>query len=546
MILGDLPEPLAQRLWEKGYCRWNGYSIRYRDRKEFSVGRTGLYARVWDCFGYFQQSFVRAIATWLGVDTEAMERMKRDRPNFTIDQLPEIEKYCADECAKLETLMNRVYDAAVEADVKLTRWDGAGAVAAAMLKRESVDDYFKPIRGTTESIARAAYFGGRIECVRFGHTDGRVYAYDLRSAYPAALAKVPCLAHGRWTVETGEVIAPVSLYRVEWHLEGSALPFPWRDAHGAVYFPERGRGWYWCHEVNVAREALRCGIVRGYVKVLASAVWIAACDHRPFAWIPETFALRAQWKRESRAAEKILKLGLNSLYGKCAQRVGGKNLAPPRWHNMLWAGWTTSATRAALYRASFDAIRNRALIAYATDAVMSTCPLSLETGAALGQWESAVHESATFVQSGVYWLGRGDAEIEHTRGFLRGEFGRSDALDCWRRGQWQIETETVRFRGIGTAIVMKQGKWRTWQPQKRVLRLEPTGTKRALRVASLSQIKPYRNLIETVPADTTEQIVRTGIDSCPISVPWIKSRGWNGSAYDVADRAQSESEAGYA
>lgn len=565
MILGDLPESFARKLWQTGRVVWRGYVLHYRDRREFSVREGARYVRIWDVFGFFQSSFVAAVQSWLDVPTDEIERMKAARPDFAMADLPQIEAYCRDEVVKLAQIMDRLWAAAKECQITLPRFDGAGAVAAALLRNHRTREFGNVPPEPVEFAGRAAYYGGRIELARFGNHSGQVWTYDLRSAYPWALTDAPCLTDTEWVYDDarGTVtftnnalvwaprhIRPDALYRIQWDLTGDVLPFPWRDSDGAVYFPNQGRGWLWGHEVLAGTYAVRRGVIGGLIEVLGAFLPSCRCNHAPFGWIPGLFAIRAEWKRQGRAAEKVLKLGLNSLYGKCAQRKGSKGGKPPSFHNILWASYTTSKVRARLYESSIPAIEAGKLIAYATDAIFTAGELpGLDVGPGLGQWESGVHDSGTFTQSGVYWLGSGDDVVEHTRGFQRGEFSRDTVLDCWKRGVWEIDTKVRRFRGIGTAIILKQGGWRTWSEAKRTLRLEPSGTKRSLkpgaRLHGRGRIRPDKGLIQTIPADILEQVESNGLETTPLALPWIDGRGFQGSAYSTMDRADAEGDSGY-
>jgi hypothetical protein len=165
----------------------------------------------------------------------------------------------------------------------------------------------------------------------------------------------------------------------------------------------------------------------------------------------------------------------------------------------------------------------------------------------LGGWEFADHESATVVQSGVYWLGNGETEtVEHTRGFRPSDIDRDAVLRAWKRSEWQVRFHVQRFMGIGTALVLNQGGWRTFRTTDRVLRLEPNGTKRKYHgvLDGRKRIRPDRGMVQTYPADISEQIERTGIDSTSIAVPW-DAGGWIGSDWDVSMRAEHESVEGF-
>lgn len=515
MILGDLPKRKIAFLWETGSVYWQGFVIRYRHRKEFGVRRIADDARltVWDTFGFFQSSFVKALESWGICDPSEIAAMKARRSTFTIADFPQIDRYCAQECAHGQKLMEGLQDALDFAGVRLMRYDGAGAVAAGMLKIRGVKAHNAALPKYVERAARGAYYGGRIECVKFGRAAGTVYAYDLISAYPAALRSAPCLACGEWFRGFKRDATHV-LARVSWNLDGNVMPFPWRAPDGSIYFARRGRGWYWFSEISAAWRALDAGIVSGTIKVHEAISFVPGCEHAPYGWIDETFRTRAQWKREGNAAEKVLKLGLNSLYGKCAQRVGHGHKRPT-YHQIVWAGMTTAATRAALYKASFPAIANNTLLFYATDAIACLDPLDLPPGDGQrpGGWECERFDGATIVQSGVYWLG---GEIAKTRGFDVGDLTESDVISAWRAGRSDFESSSTRFVGMGLALLNSWDQWRTFQTRPRVLKLHPLGTKRDLPNGARPRAA-WRRLYDTVPADTSRF---RRIDSTSLAFAW--------------------------
>jgi hypothetical protein len=545
MILHELPEPKIRALWDNGQCWWNGYVLTYRHRKEFRIRAGERRATVWDTFGFFQSSFVKALESWNVGTPGELAAMKARRATFQKTELWEVLGYCRQECRDLETMLDELERALVAADIRLARFDGAGAVAAALMRREGVKNHMpgRQVRKLRDA-ARSAYYGGRIECVRFGTVPGAVYAYDLRSAYPAALRTAPCLSCGHWTRENET--GPLSLARVRWKLAGNVLPFPWRAYDGTVFFPQEGEGWYWSVELDAARAALATGVITGRLDVSEVLTFHPECDHAPFGWLDRVYAQRAEYKAQGHAAEKPLKLGLNSLYGKTAQRVGWKGKRPA-YHALEWAGLTTARTRAELYRASLPAASSGALLFYATDAIVTTVPLELPAPVddRPGGWESAEHDGATIVQSGVYWL-------EHrakTRGFFPGEVTEAGVRHAWARGQWTLLSRSERFVSMGQALRSSNfaTTWRTWSRAPRRLALHPIGTKRDLesgaRLHGRGRIRPELGLIATRPADPARWREREAF-STPLVFAWHDD-GFDPAA-DYADRiVRTETEDGH-
>src|SRR6185312_6510244 len=46
--------------------------------------------------------------------------------------------------------------------------------------------------------ARSSYYGGWFEIFAHGHIPEVTWEYDINSAYPAIISRLPCLSHGRW------------------------------------------------------------------------------------------------------------------------------------------------------------------------------------------------------------------------------------------------------------------------------------------------------------------------------------------------------------
>jgi hypothetical protein len=108
------------------------------------------------------------------------------------------------------------------------------------------------------------------------------------------------------------------------------------------------------------------------------------------------------------SAEKNIKLSLNSLYGKMAQKIGGSDGKPPGTANPWYAAAITSWCRRRLLEACLA--NPQAIVMMATDGIVSLEPLPLKIGSALGDWEYGEATGGMFLQSGVYFYLK--AEIE--------------------------------------------------------------------------------------------------------------------------------------
>jgi hypothetical protein len=546
MILGDCTYEQVQNVWSGAWTKVCGgrYSVCYRARKSFSIRRTfqkteragkGSSIVLWDVFGFFQSTFVDAMVKYLGeTDTLATIReRKAQRATFRVKDIENIKSYCAMECRALVSLMEQLRDYLNTADLPISRWDGAGACAASLLRREKIVDHKRARNATPQGVlhaAQAAYAGGRTEMVRYGHAPNtRIYHYDINSAYPAAMRSCPSLSHGRWTRETPATRDAFAMVHVEWDFEDAPMyPFFWRSHDTSIYYPQRGRGWCWLPEYSAACDAMRAGVLRGKVKVLEWWTWKPTARGLPFHWIDPLFTLRAQWKRDGIGAEKVLKLAINSLYGKTAQHVGGSATEPPRYHQLEWAGFITSTTRAMVYRACALSYKRGQrhkwprIIMVATDGVYSCDPLALPCSSGLGEWEATHHTGLTVAQSGVYWTDDDGKEKTFCRGFDKGSLSRKDIVAAWRKGHSEYDASLTRFVTMGSGLVSRaafEQRWRQWRTCPRTLRLSPDGTKRYTLRAWSRTHNPARGFVMTGAAIPASQTVGQ-IDSALYPLPW--------------------------
>jgi len=487
----------------------------------------------YDVWGFFQCSFIKCLEEY-GIlqtveDQEFLEHMKAKRGKFTREDSETTKRYCHLECELLVKLMDKLkgYLHHPDLDLKLTRWDGAGAIASALLKKYEVASHIEALPEDVLQAACHAFSGGRIELIRYGHTDKAVYGNDINSAYPSVMQTLPSLKGGKWEWST-TIDSEWALVHVEWNLSGQRIyPFFYRTREGNIIYPEKGEGWYWLPEYTAAKEMY--GMYSGRIKRLGAWNFYPASDIKPFEFISRIAKLRLKWKEESRLSggqtggqHVTAKGGLNSLFGKTAQQVGGHYdeetgiFSMPKTHNLFYAGWITSFTRAEMYR---QAMRDpEAVIMFATDGLFTTRPLDLNFGKELGQWELTEVKNGTFVQSGVYFFTDiSGKRVEKNRGFERGSITEENVLKKWGKGRpttekpWEVVGSSkafITFGKLATGVMdgtIKKNfpRLACWETHERVLSLTPSGTKRehdpVLNPMRNRKIRPERDLVPTNP-----------------------------------------------
>lgn len=573
MMLRDLPKETLKALWNDETVDWRRgstlYTLTYRPRKFFIVERRHhgqtMKGTLWDVWPFFQGPFVSALEKYGVADDEIradMRRMKSRRATFRMRDLDSIALYNRDELRYLVQLMQKLHASLDSAGLVLSRWDGPGAIAAAMLEQFKFRDSISAFAPDAALDAmQHAYYGGRIECLQYGRTRATIHHYDINSAYPAAMRSLPCrsLDCGEWRFIKGGALGRITssrfaLYHVRWSFgEAPLYPFPWRSANGGVYFPPAGEGWVWTPELLAAKNVP--ALWRG-VTVLARWEWISSCQHKekPCEWVNRIYLERQRAHARGDGAEHALKLGLNSAYGKLAQRVGAQyderfqHWRLPPYHDMAGAGWITSTVRAQLFQAAMYAPEQ--VLMLATDGIYSLVPLPLDVSTIkeLGAWSYETHPGATIVQSGVYFLATDGKDYDvYSRGFDADTLDVGEIHKAWARGDASFAASHERFIGLGAALsgLSRFQLWRTWHREPRQLALHPWGTKRTplLAPGKNRPPNPARQLVRTIATDTRRMwgdvIGNHGALTTPSAVPWRDDDGRLGVIKRM-DRANAE------
>jgi hypothetical protein len=403
---------------------------------------------IYESFGFFQRKFARALQDFdagTKADRQMIARNKAERATFK-SITREVRDYCALECELLADMMEtfRGNCLAVRSDflpdgIKPRTWNGPGKLATALHKAHdtmTTDRLATWVPSGLLLMAQAAYYGGRFEMPRVGLICEPVYEYDLNSAYPACMLSLPCLEHGKWRYCDGEEIRklhksnPDALYVASvayqhTHAGGCrgmcGLPHRQtgresnlrREYAGVLAWPLQGVGTYWSVEIRSAE------LLGAQLRFGPGWAYSTDCDCKPFAWVEALYLERL--RLGSRTTGYPLKLAINSLYGKLAQRIGN-----PRYANKIWAGLITAMTRARLNEAI--AQNPQAIAMIATDGIYSVAPLNLPISKNLGEWGMERHDAGLMlVQPGLYWpLARGGKP--KTRGISAGFFTRRRRL----------------------------------------------------------------------------------------------------------------------
>lgn len=354
----NTPEEQRKGLY---HVEWRNYNLNLQGTK-FTISKprraklpgetdVGLSKKliIWDVFKFFQSKFVTALQDWkVGTADlhKRMSQMKDQRENF--DRWYRLNRravhdYCLEECACMAGLAKKLVSAHKDAGIELTKFYGAGSTASALLDKMNIKEQLREPPPEVMHAILAAFFGGRFENSIIGPVREHTHSWDISSAYPYQICFLPCLVHGRWehtrnrkdlekatTAVVRYTLAKKSKEITAWG------PFPFRTKDGSICYPKySGGGWVYKDEY-LAGERL----FPNTVQFQEAWTYHVDCDcGRIFDLVPELYCERLRIGKEGPGI--VIKLGLNSLYGKLAQSIGN---AP--FNSWFWAGLITSGTRA--------------------------------------------------------------------------------------------------------------------------------------------------------------------------------------------------------
>jgi hypothetical protein len=428
-----------------------------------------------DMASYFATSFVKAYAGLFPdlVDTPAFQRViqgKADRAEMLYKDMAQVLAYWQDEIVALEQLAERFREIMYDAGFMLREWYGPGALANLIRRERGLIEHEwggkeANLPPAVHDASKRAYFGGHVEQYQTGRIRGPVYVYDINSAYPAGFVQAPSLAEGGIWQRVSRPNSGVRLgvYRVRYRARGNGGALPWkpqplphRDARANTSYPPIVDGWYWTPEAAMAARYYGGEIIDGW------EWWPADKDARPWAFFADMYETRLRLKRANNPMERAFKLGLNSMYGKMAQRAGWDqdNNQPPRAHTLPLAGFITSYCRAMILEmlVKMDPAQ---VVAVETDGIFSTQSpdeLSVPLSNRLGDWDVKVYEELVYVQNGLYLYKENGQWFNKTRGMDASSITHTFVMNYLRslapNEQWQPAEvpQGERFIGLGSAI----------------------------------------------------------------------------------------------
>lgn len=365
-----------------------------------------------DAGSFFQTKFTNAIdpKNWTSPIVTPEEfslisqgKDRRADAKFDLDMI----EYNVLENDVLGRLMTRINEGFVEDSIRLSKrqWYGPGQAAQAWMKLVGVpkgEEIREHVPLWAREAARDTYYGGWFEIFSHGPVPGTSYNYDINSAYPAIIAELPCLLHGKWTRSKTTKPRPLKdreirmLYLTVEGEDPVVGPLQYRRDDGSICRPWKSRGWHWQHEVEAAQRAGLITKMR-----IHQSVTYTPCDcPPPMAEIRGLYDGRLRAGKNSPQG-KGKKLVYNSAYGKCCQSIGQPQFSNPVWASLITAGCRTMILDAIATHPT----KTQSLLMIATDGIVFKEPhpgLDIDPER-LGAWDAGEYQNLSLFMPGVYW-----------------------------------------------------------------------------------------------------------------------------------------------
>jgi len=304
----------------------------------------------------------------------------------------QIREYCIQDCILTKELAENFINLFKNSwDFYPQRWISSGYLAEKVLINHGiVIPRFEDTPLPVQELAWSSYRAGRFEILYRGFI-GKTYLYDINSAYPFAFSKIPDITNrtGKWI--KSKKINPDALLgffkiRAKVPCDKFVPPF-WYVKYSRMMFPV---GTF----ITFSTLAeLKC-VDPDYYDILESFQFVDKNPVYPYIeFIEKAYLTRQKLKQDGNPLQLPLKVILNSIYGKTAQRVGNRigNL-----YNPVICASITGHTRAMLYDFVMKNELEKDVVSFATDSILTRKKLNVDS-TKLGQWKFEKSATDTFV-----------------------------------------------------------------------------------------------------------------------------------------------------
>lgn len=432
-ILKLLPEKILKSYrWKKELkFHYNKFKIHYIEKRKLSISKGKHSVICYDIAQYYDNkslstSYYETFDEKLDNQYLRVKSTIGKRTKFYYSRhKKEIRNYCIKDCVLTQKLAENWITTFYQVFGFYTNnWISAGYLAEKVLLNNSIEiPLFNELEYGVQELARFSFYGGRFELIRRGFI-GNCYLYDINSAYPYALTKIPDIRYGKWF--ESKKINPKSklgFFFIEANISDKVkiAPFPFVKKNKTICYPSgKFRTYVTLDELLMVKNDPEIKY-----KILESWQFIpeSNCTYPFKEFIEKQYQKRMKLKQNNNKLEKAIKIILNSIYGKMAQRT---NNVMGNLFNPVIAGYITGYTRKYLYEFMKKYDLDNYAVAFATDSIACMKKIDGLDSKVLGKMKldnsamDVIFLSNGFYRFGKFWKKRGigkdmerKIEIEH-------------------------------------------------------------------------------------------------------------------------------------
>jgi len=517
-VLKLLPYEKLIELWKETKIEYDGYRITYIPSKLLRIAKIknkeGA-VHIYDAPQYYGHKSLDSMSEkYLGenkLETVSGKEIGTSRKYYN-ENYEEIVKYCKKDAELTLKLALLACD-----NIEKLGYSFKNPISPATIseKKQIERGYpleLKKMKGNelkANIIAMRSFGGGVFATFKRGNFNCKLYDYDVNSCYPNIMQHLPDWRNGEFVV----IEKKVEDYEYGWILcdvDSEYIPQRGTEQYSVKEIYEGIGEWdmkYTSKKVTYP-SGLRTAIItteeyrwlkkhKEYVKWLGEGYgWkqISNKYKNPFAWVKDLFEKRKEAKKRGDGAlVQTMKLMMNSIYGKTAQKKNGIGVLT----NFCYASYITARARLQMFdvvKENYDVIVN-----VATDGILALSKLNLPVSDKLGEWEYNEYTRGIVIGNGIRQLWKKDGTFEtHARGITS---DRSyDLLKTLKENAHSTAVNVGRTRVIqlGT-MVNAHIKWKksdlnSFVMQKRELKVN-TDKKRAWE----REYKNFRDLLDSKP-----------------------------------------------
>jgi hypothetical protein len=470
-IVKHIPPELLEILYDCHGVIVDNYFIKWIPRKYFSITRIGTKytAKFYDLWQFYRSSLNEASRKYLGDAKEEIDVTNIAQYLEKAEMRQKLIKYCLKDAILTQKLGELLQAKLNNIGISFDKPYSCGNLSQRFFFKGRETLGFKKTEWNLYALY--CYYGGRFEVLKRGFFR-KVYQYDINSAYPFYISKLVDPNKGEW-IKTRDIdysadygFAKIS---IKYYENDLISPIPFRTDSMVIYpnFSETTEYYLTFPELKTAE---RLGLE---FDVLDS--WAFYGTGEPlFPQIAEIYEQRKRAKAEGdKALELVLKILMNSLYGKFAERKaklkaslkpaeGSKeiNLGDCKFYvlesnkpgilfNPVLAAYITALTRVQLVQTCMHHFDD--IIMFATDSILTTKPFIPESEK-LGDWKLEMSGEAVVLMTGVYTIRNEKQKKTRFRGFpMKEEFDLFELLEE-NRNQDKIEIEFEKVVKLGEVI----------------------------------------------------------------------------------------------